>query len=202
MSVNKINRNSIQVKQSPFFPNSVRHENKNDFGIDIIRIRNLSFFNLRLSISNDTNFKRIYGCNLPKKYNSTSSSGKRKIIWLGVDEFLLLFDNHEEEILYENLNITLKDQHFALTNLSDSLTAINLKGPNIREVLSKGCPIDLHETVFRANDCAQTILDRTNILLFCDDIQNIMIICQNSFYDYVSSWLKDASLEFGYNYMD
>ena len=49
---------------------------------------------------------------------------------------------------------------------------------------------------------AQTILEKVDVLLFCNDKNSISITFKRSYYDYVSSWIKDAATEFGYKFSD
>ncbi len=82
--------------------------------------------------------------------------------------------------------------------ISDALSVYSLTGPCIREVLAKGCALDLHKTVFTQSMCAQTTLDRAAVTLICEGEDEIRLICRRSFADYVETWLKDAATEFGY----
>ena len=90
----------------------------------------------------------------------------------------------------------------ALTNISDSQEIFCLSGHYVRDLLSKGCPIDLHINSFNKGMSAQTILEKVDVLLFCNDKNSISITFKRSYYDYVSSWIKDAATEFGYKFSD
>ena len=195
-------KNNFQIPQSSKFPNLVLNESTNSAEIYIQRINGLSFLNLRIKSKDDYDFKKIYGCDLPLYNNTFMISGNRKIIWLGPDEFLLIFENHEEKYIFENLNILFSKQHYALTNISDSQEIFCLSGHYVRDLLSKGCPIDLHINSFNKGMSAQTILEKVDVLLFCNDKNSISITFKRSYYDYVSSWIKDAATEFGYKFSD
>ena len=193
-------KNNFQIPQSSKFPKLVLNESTNSAEINIQRLNGLSFLNLRTKSKDSKDFRKIYGCNLPLDNNTFQISGNRKIIWLGPDEFLLIFENHEEQYIFENLNISFSKQHYALTNISDSQEIFCLSGDYVRDLLSKGCPIDLHINSFKKGMSAQTILEKVDVLLFCNDKNKISITFKRSYYDYVSSWIKDASTEFGYKF--
>ena len=73
-----------------------------------------------------------------------------------------------------------------------------MTGPNARDVLAKGCPLDLHPSVFRPGDCAQTLLAKANVTLRCvDDAPSYELTVRRSFADYAAPWLQDAALEYG-----
>ena len=88
--------------------------------------------------------------------------------------------------------------HVSVNDVTGGQTVITLSGPNAREVLSKGCPLDLHPLVFRPGDCAQTLLAKANVTLRCiDDTPSYELIVRRSFADYTALWLQDAALEYG-----
>jgi sarcosine oxidase subunit gamma len=87
--------------------------------------------------------------------------------------------------------------HAAVTNVTDSLCAMSLRGPAVRQVLAKGCSLDLHPSKFGAGDSAQTMLAHAAITLMAHDETGFTLICRTSFAPYVAEWLIDAGLEFG-----
>ena len=73
-----------------------------------------------------------------------------------------------------------------------------MSGPSARDVLAKGCPLDLHPAVFGPGDCAQTLLAKANVTLRCvDDSPRFELIVRRSFAEYAALWLHDAAMEYG-----
>lgn len=142
--------------------------------------------------------RRYFGTTLPERPNSFTRSGERRAVWLGPDESLLICSDHEAGELHRILSTQMDGWHFALSVISDALSVYSLTGPCVREVLAKGCALDLHKTVFTQSMCAQTALDRAAVTLICEGEGEIRLICRRSFADYVETWLKDAATEFGY----
>ena len=93
--------------------------------------------------------------------------------------------------------IDLASVHAAATNVTDALCAISLRGPAVRQVLAKGCAIDLHPSVFTAGMCAQTMLSHAAVTLIAGESDRFTLICRTSFAAYVHDWLMDAGLEYG-----
>ena len=141
---------------------------------------------------------RYFGTALPDTANSFSVSGDRRALWLGPDESLLICADQDAAELHHTLSTQLSGQHFQLTLLSDALAVFELNGPYVREILAKGCALDLHVSVFRPGECAQSSLERAAVTLICEAENSFRLICRTSFADYVETWLKDAAIEYGY----
>ena len=154
--------------------------------------------NLRNSQDVSKIMSRHFGTALPEEANSFSVSGDRRALWLGPDESLLICSDQDAAELHRTLSTQLTGQHFQLTLLSDALAVYNLNGPYVRDILAKGCALDLHFSVFRSGHCAQSSLDRAAVTLMCEAENSFRLICRTSFADYVETWLKDAAIEYGY----
>jgi len=62
-----------------------------------------------------------------------------------------------------------------------------------RAALESGCPIDLHPRVFRAGQCAQTLLARASVILWqLTEEPRYRLLVRPSFAAYVAAWLTDA----------
>jgi sarcosine oxidase subunit gamma len=154
--------------------------------------------NLRNSQDVSKIMSRHFGTALPEEANTFSVSGDRRALWLGPDESLLICSDQDAAELHRTLSTQLTGQHFQLTLLSDALAVYNLNGPYVRDILAKGCALDLHFSVFRPGHCAQSSLDRAAATLMCEAENSFRLICRTSFADYVETWLKDAAIEYGY----
>ena len=167
-------------------------------GLAITELSHLGKINLRGGEDILPAVKKHTGCsNLPEN-NRTVQIGERTLIWLAPDEFLVLCEAGEEAGLHSQLMLDLGKVHAAVTNVTDALCALSLRGQALRKVLAKGCALDLHQSVFTAGMCAQTLLASASITLLCEGDSSFRIICRTSFLDYVMAWLKDAACEYGY----
>jgi sarcosine oxidase subunit gamma len=140
----------------------------------------------------------LVGTAPPTTPNTVASDGVRRILWLGPDEWLIAVPPGDETALMARLEDALAGRHASITDVTDSRTVITLAGARARDVLAKGCGLDLHPRVFRAGQCAQTTLARASVLLHqTTDEPAYDITVDRSFARYLWSWLEDASLEFG-----
>lgn len=97
----------------------------------------------------------------------------------------------------ENDDLAAKLQGKAIvTPLSHSRTRISIEGRAARDVLRKGIPIDLHESVFTPGRFAMTGLHHTPVLLHCTDENRFELYAMRTFALDVWEWLEDAALEF------
>ena len=168
---------------------------------DVIVITDLSDcgkLNLRCKPTASSLLIKYLGSPLPEAPNRVSKNGDRRILWLGPDEFLVLVKAGEEDTLSTIISSALAKQHHAITIVTDSLSCLQLDGPTVRDLLAKGCAIDLHPAKFTEGMCAQTLLTTVGVTIFCDGETSLRLICRNSLLDYIIAWLKDAASEYGY----
>jgi len=83
-----------------------------------------------------------------------------------------------------------------ITPLTSSRTRISIEGRAARDVLRKGLPIDLHESVFTPGKFAQTGVHHTPVLLHCTAGNRFELYAMRTFALNVWEWLEDAALEF------
>ena len=133
----------------------------------------------------------------PASPNSFYDDTKVRVIWLGPDEWLILTEAAELDSLKGDLTRALIKSHSALVDVSDNSTIIEIKGRYSREVLMKGCSLDIHPSIFQTGCSAQIDLALANIILLKTADEPIyQIIVRASFARYVWDWLLDAANEF------
>ena len=161
----------------------------------ITEIKDVSIFQI-VKFKNFKNQNKIEVDNLslPSSLKSSSNSNTR-ILWLGPNNWLVI-----SSIL--DLLITEKkkfnEQDFAITDLSNSRTIIELEGKQTDEVLKKGCPLNINE--FKKGDCANSVYNGITITIdfISDDPKKVRIFGLRSFGESLHHSITDASLEFGY----
>jgi len=137
---------------------------------------------------------------LPADPNTSASAGGVTAIWLGPDEWLLTTDADNAATLLRKLRDALAGLAAAIVDVSDAATVIALSGPNAHDVLAKGCPLDLHPSVFAPGRVAQTIVAQADAILHRVDDggeASFDIHVRRSFAEYLWLWLADAGLEYG-----
>lgn len=138
----------------------------------------------------------VLGAPLPVEPNTVASGGAHHVLWLGPDEWLVVAPPADRQRLEDELRAALGAESGALVDVSGERTILDLSGPRAREVLMKGCSIDLHPTAFQVGRCAQTGLARAQVVLMPTRQDAYWIFVRSSFSDYLSAWLRDAMAEY------
>ena len=85
-------------------------------------------------------------------------------------------------------------------DVSAQRIGLRISGPRARQVLAKGCAIDLHPRVFVPGSSAQTTLGQAGVVLLAlggrDDDAEFAVLVRSSFAGYLATWLLDACLEY------
>jgi len=147
------------------------------------------------------------GVGLPLEPNTTAQAGDVTVFWLGPDEWWVMTPG-DGPATAEKLRAALAEQRSAVTDVSESRTCIHLRGARARDVLAKGCPLDLHPRAFAAGRCAQSHCAKAMITLHHlsdgadgpegeDSGPAYDLYVLNSFSEYLWLWLEDAAREYG-----
>ncbi len=132
------------------------------------------------------------GLTLPEAGQS-ATAGPVTVLWLGPDEWLVVTDNGADALV-GSLGHALKGLDVAVTDVSDARAVIRLVGTTARDVLAKGCTVDLHPRVFGPGQVVQSTLAKADVILYQvtgDDLA-FHIHVGRSFAEYLWWWLEDA----------
>jgi len=143
---------------------------------------------------------RLLGQDLPVAAN-TMTIKQHRVYWLGPDEWLIVtpYDNTAE--ISSRMREVLTAWRGAATEVSGGNVVFRLAGRSARDVLAKGCTLDLRPEVFQPGACAQSGLAKAHVLIgLLDDAPLYEIIVRRSFSDYLALWLQSAAAEYGVRY--
>ena len=118
-----------------------------------------------------------------------------RILWNSPNNWLVV--SNEKELFSEILK-NFNDNDFAVTDLSHSKAIIEIEGPNVKEVLKKGCPFNFN--IFSKNMCINSSYNGISFLVDMveDDPEKARIFSLRSFGESMYHSITDASLEYGY----
>ena len=144
----------------------------------------------------------ILGLEAPVQPNTVAAVDEVLVCWLGPDEWMAMVGENREGELIASLRKALEGRHASVTDTTGSYITINLFGRRARDLLSKGCTLDLHPRVFASGQCAQTNLAKAAVLLIPrsneDSFQSFDVVVRRSFADYLASWLEHSGREYGF----
>ena len=77
---------------------------------------------------------------------------------------------------------------------------VSIGGPQRRDVLAKGCPLDFHPRVIRGGACAQSLVGHVNALVYRHDAApTFMLMVARSFARDAWQLLCLSSAQYGYD---
>jgi sarcosine oxidase, subunit gamma len=140
----------------------------------------------------------VLGVDLPEVPGTWVPAGAGRAVWLGPDEWLLTSTTEAPEELERRVRDAVVPWGGAATDVSAQRIGLRLTGPRVRDVLAKGCAIDLHPRVSGRGSSAQTLLGQAGVVLLTlsDAGDDHLVLVRSSFAGYLADWLLDATLEF------
>ncbi|MCP5371367.1 MAG: sarcosine oxidase subunit gamma [Hyphomicrobiales bacterium] len=140
---------------------------------------------------------KVLGAGLPLAPNTAARGPRGLALWLGPTEWMVHVDADTCDALAAELTAAFAGLHAAVVDVSDYYAVMRLGGPRARDVLAKGCPLDLHPDRFDVDHCAQTRFVASAILLHQVDVgPTYDIQVRWSFADFLWTYLADAMREF------
>ncbi len=134
------------------------------------------------------------GFPLPRAGQIAEKDGRR-VLWLGPSRSLIITSGSSADGLSDA--IASSATNAAVNDISSSRIVLRLSGPDARDVLASGCPLDLHESVFKAGMTATTNIDHYTALLDCIDTNTIDVYVARGYGVSFWQWLIEAAEEFG-----
>ena len=138
------------------------------------------------------------GVDLPTAPNTWVPTDAGRAVWLGPDEWLLTSTTEAPEELEARVRAAVLPLGGSATDVSAQRIGLRLTGARVRDVLAKGCSIDLHPRVFGPGRSAQTTLGQAGVVLLAlsETGEDYLVLVRSSFAGYLADWLLDAALEF------
>jgi sarcosine oxidase, subunit gamma len=140
----------------------------------------------------------LLGVELPATPSTYVKSADTTVIWLGPDEWLVTGTSLTGSELEARLRDAVAPHGGAAVDVSGQRTTLRLSGSHSRDVLAKGCSLDLHPNAFGGGAAAQTRLGQAGVVLLGVDGggNDYRILVRSSFARYLANWLLDAAEEY------
>ena len=171
-------------------------EKKEDELIKISEVKDLLIIQIvQYKNSNLAKNISIDGLKLDNTPLNVNCNNETRIFWNGPKNWLLTSTKKE---LIKNISEIFIESDFAVTDLSHSRAVIQLEGPNVKEVLKKGCPYNFN--ILEKNN---SINSTYNGIAFTVDMldnnpETVRLFALRSFGESLYHSITDACLEFGY----
>jgi sarcosine oxidase, subunit gamma len=180
-------------------------------GVTLAELPFLSMVNLRVTRTVSAAADRVQqalGVDLPGP-GLVSTLGERSVLWLGPDEWLVVGPDGVAAGLVGLLGAAVAEGPGSVVDVSANRDTLVIGGSAARDLLEKGCTLDLHPRSFGAGQCAQTTFARGHVLIWqtADEAGQqtadggeigpvYRLLFRGSFADYFADWLIDAAAEF------
>ena len=132
---------------------------------------------------------------LPLENLKVTANKEIRILWNAPRAWLVI---SSKKNIVSTIKDKFDDKNFAVTDISHSRAVIQIKGLQAKEVLKKGCPININE--IQVNNCAGTVFNGITVVV--DFVNNnpdtFNLLALRSFGETFYHHITDAALEFGY----
>jgi sarcosine oxidase subunit gamma len=142
-----------------------------------------------------TAITEVFGVAWPQK-TGTVASGRVDIVCVGPTDWLAIAPDPNAASWLQRLDEAFQGSTFRTTNMSQALIRIQIECPEVRELLAKGCSLDLHPPLFPPGRSARTRFAGMPVIIRCTGTSRFELIVMQSYAEYLLSWLEDAAIEF------
>ena len=135
----------------------------------------------------------VTGLALPVVANTASVGNGRQLFWLGPDEWLLKTAGGSGDALEAALRAALLGKHISVVQVGSGNTTFSVQGAAAADLISRGCPLDLHARSFPDGSLAQSHIAKANVVIYCLQAEtSFEITVRRSFAEYLFKWLCEA----------
>lgn len=169
-------------------------------GVKISELPIMEHFNLRFQISQSELLEQIQNSvqlTIPEAPNTFIIQDNILCAWLGPDEWVVISPPDRADQVAQLLGEATADRFATFTRLGSAQTIVRISGENAIDFLSRGISVDLHPSVFKIGECAQTVMAHANVMILnhTRDEPVMDIIVRRSYADHLWQWLLDVGEE-------
>ncbi len=183
------------IHKKGHFGNCQKQNGKNL--LQISEVKNLTIIQLvqykRSKIQ--PNAIKLEDLDLPLENQKVTANKETRILWSAPRTWLII---SSKKNIINNIKDNCNHENFAVTDISHSRAVIQIKGLQAKEVLKKGCPININE--IQVNNCAGTVFNGITVVV--DFVNNnpdtFNLLALRSFGETFYHHITDSALEFGY----
>jgi sarcosine oxidase subunit gamma len=137
-----------------------------------------------------------FGVELPLEACRAAEGEARAALWMGPDEQLLLVQESEWWAMQDAMRVRLADMPHSLVDISQRQLALQVSGAYASDLLSAGCPLDLHIDAFPVGMCTRTLFAKAPVVLWRTAADGFHLEVWRSFVPYVQQLLREVAREF------
>ncbi|HZS85058.1 MAG TPA: sarcosine oxidase subunit gamma family protein [Stellaceae bacterium] len=124
--------------------------------------------------------------------------GGTAVLWSGPGRWLVVAAEQPGSDLAARLEAALATAPAVVTDLGHARTVLRVSGPSARDLLAKGCPLDLHPRTFPVDACAHSLLGHAGILIHAvDAVPSFDLYLARSYARSAWEWIEESAAEYG-----
>jgi sarcosine oxidase subunit gamma len=139
----------------------------------------------------------VIGCKPPEEPNTARRGKDYDMLWLGPDEWLVRSATAhfaaQPAPLEAKLRESFKGLFAAAVDIGSGYTVLEISGTRTREVLARGCPLDLHPSLLGVGQCAQSHYFKASVTVLPTGTDTFELVIRRSFADYFVKIMLDAA---------
>ena len=144
-----------------------------------------------------TTIHGAFGLDLPRP-GSSATRDSATVIWIAPETWLILRDGSPSDDLTRDVTTACGDAA-SIVDQTWGKSIIRMSGARARDVLAKGCRIDLHPRVFGPGQSAVTPIAHIHaVLMQVDATPTFDLIVPSTLARDFVEWLRLSAAEFGY----
>ena len=165
--------------------------------LEISEVKNLAIIHLvqykKSKIQPNT--IKLENLELPLDNPKVTANKETRILWSAPRTWLII---SSKKNIISNIKNKCDRENFAVTDISHSRAVIQIKGSQAKEVLKKGCPININE--IQVDNCAGTVFNGITVVIdfVNNDPDTFNLLALRSFGETFYHHITDSALEFGY----
>jgi sarcosine oxidase subunit gamma len=164
-------------------------------GVLITERRGLALVQVLARLGREETAAALLGLDPAPGRASKTSAGTA--LWLAPGAWMVVAEGLDDGELCRSLLHRLGNLA-AVVDQSHGRAVLRLAGARARDVLAKGCRLDLHPSAFRPDMCAQTVIAQIGVLLHqCDEIPTYDLYVPAGYAVDFLEWLTSSAAEFG-----
>jgi sarcosine oxidase subunit gamma len=135
----------------------------------------------------------VLGTSVPVTPNTVARANEYDVLWLGPDEWLVRSNEARVATLEAKFKRAFAGVFATAVDVGSGYTVLEVSGMRVRDVLSRGCPLDLHPRVLAPGRCAQSHYFKASIVLVPTADDAFEVLVRRSFADYCCRIMLDAA---------
>lgn len=159
-----------------------------DGGVRIERIERRAIVSLTVSRASIDEARRRLMLAAPLRTAGSDPAS----VWLAPNRWLLLSDERTADSLIAHCESALDELVHCAVDQSAAHAIFRLVGAGVRDLLARGCGVDIRPTRFRVDACCRTRLAQIAAVLVACEGKGFECYVERSLADYLEAWLQDS----------